>query len=171
MASILAFILMIISVFLIFVFESFIGVITTVIALVLSIIQMKKNKVLSVIALIGSLALLSYSVYAFIFAKNVVDEILENAQINARKSQEELLENEISYLTSILQSENSDEIINGENIFTKQELDIYNIEYPKECDVYVVANINLDNSIDNTYKAYLRCDNYITENFDEYKLD
>lgn len=89
-------ILFIVSVLLIFVFNSFFGVIFAIISLIISISKLKNKHVLTIISFLGSSVLIIYSVIAFVLSFNVINDILDNAKENSDK------ENQIEANTNCL---------------------------------------------------------------------
>ena len=63
---------------------------------------------------------------------------------------------------------NNNEVKDGENILTEDLFKKYNLKYPEKCESYVIVNIDLNDNKNNTYEAYVRCDNkYATEGFND----
>ncbi len=163
--EVLAFILMIISLICIVFFKSFIGTIFAIITLIITLTNLKSKKALNTIALVGSIVIILFSVIAFITSYKVVNNIKSNTQTQVMKTSEDYLEISVKNYTDEYIEDGT--FVNGENIVNKQLLDKYNIGVSIDCDYYVVANVDLDNESNNTYKAYLKCDNYTTDGYDD----
>ena len=144
-------------------FHSNIGLIFVIVSLILSIIYMKQKNVFDIIALIGSIIV--YFIISLIIAVDTVSGFQDKAKQNTVNIYADNLEDSVeSKIASLV---DSNELKNGENILTEDLFEKYNISYPKKCESYVIANIDLNDSKNNTYKAYVRCDNkYATEGFD-----
>lgn len=161
----LSLILMIISAFLVFILGTFIGVILAIFSLIISIKNLKEKEKLNLIALIGSIIIIVISIFMFVVAFNTVNNTLDSAKSRARQTQEQLIETYCDgYANQMIKN---GELQNGQNIIQEDLLLKYEIKIPEECDNYVIANIDISNPINNTFKSYMKCDNYITSGFEE----
>ena len=165
MKKYLTFILMLCGAIVMLVFHSNFGLIFAIVSLILSIVYIKQKNVFDIIALVGSIILIVYFIISLVVAVDTVSGFQDKAKQNTvniyADNLEDSVESEIDTLVS------NSELKNGENILTEDLFEKYNISYPKKCESYVIANIDLNDSKNNTYKAYVRCDNkYATEGFD-----
>ena len=162
----LAFILMLIGAVVMIAFHSNFGIIFAIAALILSIVYIKQKNVFDIIALVGSIILIVYFVVSLVIAVDTVSGFQDKARQDVVNTYAENLEESVEDKINTLMSNN--ELKSGENILTNDLFAKYNISYPKKCESYVIANIDLNDSNNNTYKAYVRCDNkYATEGFDD----
>ena len=104
----------------------------------------------------------------FVVAFNTVNKTLSSAKDTARLQYKKLLETNTK-LYSTLMIENGD-LIDGENIITEELLDKYKLKYPEDCESYILATIDINDKNNNTFKAYLKCEDYTTTGFDENNL-
>jgi len=164
----LSLILMIISAFFVFIIGNFEGFVLAIVSLIISIKNLKEKEKLNKIAFVGSIIIIIISIFMFIVTFNTVNKTLSSAKDTARLQYELLLEINTK-LYSTLMIENGD-LIDGENIITEELLDKYELEYPEDCESYILATIDINDKNNNTFKAYLKCEDYTTTGFDENNL-
>lgn len=159
----LSLILMIIAAIIVFVFGSYIGTIVAIVSLIISIKEFKNKEKLNRISLIGSSIIILYSVISFTIAFVKVNDTLSEARQNARNIVKQQLEYSCKSYSSSMITNGDLEI--GENVITTDIMDKYNISYPSDCESYVIANIVAKYSTENSFEAYLKCDGYKTDGF------
>ena len=164
----LSLILMIISAFFVFIIGNFVGVVLAIVSLIISIKNLKEKEKLNKIAFVGSIIIIVISIFMFVVAFNTVNKTLSSAKDTARLQYKKLLETNTK-LYSTLMIENGD-LIDGENIITEELLDKYKLKYPEDCESYILATIDINDKNNNTFKAYLKCEDYTTTGFDENNL-
>lgn len=164
----LSLILMIISAFFVFIIGNFVGVVLAIVSLIISIKNLKEKEKLNKIAFVGSIIIIVISIFMFVVAFNTVNKTLSSAKDTARLQYKKLLETNTK-LYSTLMIENGD-LIDGENIITEELLDKYKLKYPEDCESYILATIDINDKNNNTFKAYLKCEDYTTSGFDENNL-
>lgn len=165
----LALILMIIAAIIVFFIGNLLGVILAIISLIISIKELKNKELLNKIAFVGSIIIILISILFFIISFNVINKTLTKAQSNAKETDYKSAEYKIDYyMEHYFDTMIRDNVlVDGKNLIEKEILDEYSIPYPKECDVYVVVNINLQKPNENTSTAYLKCDDYVTTGYDD----
>ncbi len=165
----LALILMIIAAFIVFIIGNSLGVVLAIISLIISSIELKNKELLNKIAFVGSIIIIVLSVVFFIISFNSINNTLSKAKSKAGEINYNSAEYKINFfMESLAMDMIRDNVVNnGKNIVEKEILDKYSIPYPEECDVYVVANINFQNRNENTFKPFLKCDNYTTTGYDK----
>jgi len=157
----IAFILMIVSFLTLIVSKSYVCLIFSIISSIISLVNIKKKNFLNIISLLGNVLIIIFSIVSFVYSINKVNDIINDAKIESRKRDEKLLEANAEYIviTMILKNKLSKE---EDKILTKKDFEDYNETYNTNCEFYVIANFN-----DNKYEAYIKCNDYITEGFDE----
>lgn len=155
--GILEFILFITGMLLILNTNNFLGTILAIISLIISIVKIKNKNILTVISLIGSSMMVIYSIIAFLISFNTINDIVSDAKY---KNFESTLEYEAQKYIDSYPS-------NDENLkITIEDLEKNGMpHYDNGCIGYVMYSRK-----DNTYKAYIKCDNYETKYSKDEKL-
>lgn len=166
----ISFVLAIISIVLIFVLKSFIGILFAVLSLVFGLIQIKKKKVMNYIGLVLSILILIYSIYAFVIAASTVSNTINSAKERTYQNIEKSLER--GALISIQQDE--EECAESGTACTlppnlTKKLDYANgyDDYKntlKDCDGYIDLKYE---SLEWTANVYLKCPDYQTEGYNQ----
>ncbi len=164
----LSFVLSCISLFLIFVMKSFIGIVFAIAALIVALIKIKSKKTLDYIGLILSVLLLIYSAFSLIVASKSVNGIVNSSKEKTYQSIEKSLAN--GALITINQRE-EECTKSGSNCALpptlRKDLD-YAYGYDdfksslKNCDGYIDIKYE---SLEWTAKVYLKCPDYKTDGY------
>ena len=152
-----ALLFLVISILMIFVFESIFGLVFAILSLIFSIKDLKHKNPVVYISLVGSILAILFYIVSLIVSTMVVSDVISDAKLNSYRYYEKNLER---YAEKYVISQNKaygnndfvltvDEIINNTNL---KRLD--------SCDGYVIVNQNKDE-----YKAYVKCDNYKTDGY------
>lgn len=166
----ISFILAIISIVLIFVLKSFIGIFFAVLSFVFGLIQIKKKKVMNYIGLVLSILILIYSIYAFIIAASTVSNTINSAKERTYQNIEKSLEQ--GALISIQQDE--EECAESGTACTLPPNLTKKLDYAYGYDDYK-NNLNDCNgyidlkyeSLKWTAKVYLKCPDYQTRGYNK----
>lgn len=151
----LSIIFFVITILLVFVANSFLGVIFAVLTLIISSIYLKNKNILVIVSFIGSIMIIIYSIIVFIISLKIVNSTISSAKMNAYKQCEQFVEYEAEKYA------HNNDILSEINLLKSQITNT--CDY---CDGYVVINPNA-----NIYKAYLKCEKYKTDGYNQKEYD
>ncbi len=165
----LSFVLSCISLFLIFVMKSFIGIVFAIAALIVALIKIKSKKTLNYIGLFLSILMLIYSAFSFIVASKSVNGIVNTSKAKTYKNIEKSLANGAIITVKQYEKECAK---SGSNCALpptlREDLD-YAYGYDdfkstlKNCDGYIDIKYE---SLEWTAKVYLKCPDYKTDGYE-----
>lgn len=157
-----AFLFLVLTILMIFVFESIFGLIFAILSLIFSIKDLKHKNPVVYISLVGSILTILFYVISFIISTMVVSDVVSDSKIQTYKRYESMLENYAEiYIVGQNKSYGNEDFVLDEQIIINNT-DMREVDYCESG--YVIVNQN-----ENRYDAYVKCDKYETDGFDETK--